>query len=107
MSTYAKEELGYAMGMVERRVNLVASLDDAPTQKQAMMNHREVCGAVREVRKHHNNILQRIDDDSAQQAKQAGELVKTVEVWLDMSRAVLSKWGVGESDVQSVEGGLL
>lgn len=107
MSAYTKEELGYANGMVERRANLIARLNDAETQKQALMNHREVCGAVREVRKHHHNILQRIDNESAEHALQSGELVAIVEAWLEKSRAVLNNWGVRESDVQSLEGGLL
>lgn len=107
MNAYTREELGYAKGMVERRTNLIARLNNAETQKQALMNHREVCGAVREVRKHHRNILQRIDNESAEHALRSGELVETVEAWLDMSRVVLNNWGVRDSDVQSLEGGLL
>lgn len=107
MNTSASQELRYAQGMVERRIDMVTGLNDAETRKRAIMNHESICGAVREVRKHHNNIVQLIDDHSAQQALQCAELVKTVETWLDMSRAVLAKWGVGESDVQKIEGGIL
>ena len=106
MSTYTQQELGYAMGMLERRMNTVVDLDKSTTQKQAIANHRSICGAVKEVRKHHHNILQRIDNESAQHALQAGELVKTVEVWLDMSRAVLSKWGTPDTEVRSIEEGV-
>lgn len=107
MTTTANQELRYAQGMVERRLNMVASLHDAETQKQAMQNHQEICGAVREVSRHRHNILQRIDNETALQAIQVGELLEKVNGWLEQSRVVLSKWGVGESDIKRMEGGLL
>lgn len=100
----SKQELKYAQGMVERRMNMVADLDKSTSRKQAVANHRSVCGAVKEVRKHHHNILQRIDNDSAQHALQAGELLKTVEVWLGLSRTQLDRWGVSSSEARSIEG---
>jgi hypothetical protein len=106
MSTYTEQQLGYAMGMVERRMNTVVELDKSTSQKQAVANHRSVCGAVKEVRKHHHNILQRIDNESAQHALQAGELLKTVEVWLGLSRTQLSKWGVSDNETRSIEEGV-
>lgn len=107
MNTNAKQELRYAMGMVERRIDMVAGLDDAETRTQAVANHKGVCGAVREVRKHYHNIVQAVDNDSAQQALQCSELVKTVETWLGLSRAVLATKGIGESEVQRIEEGVL
>ena len=107
MNTSANQELRHAQGMLERRMELVANLQNAETQKQAIQNHQEICGAVREVGRHRHNILERVDDGSARQANQAGELLKTAEHWLDMSRSVLAGWGVGESDIKRIEGGLL
>ena len=107
MNTYANQELRHAQGMLERRMELVANLQNAETQKQAIQNHQEICGAVREVGRHRHNILERVDDSSARQANQAGELLKTAEHWLEMSRNVLAGWGVGESDIKRIEGGLL
>ena len=105
--TTASQELRHAQGMLERRMEMVANLHNAETQKQAIQNHQEICGAVREVGRHRHNIMERIDDKTARQANQATELLKTAEQWLDMSRAVLAGWGVGESDIKRIEGGLL
>jgi len=61
MSTTTERELGYALGMVERRVNLAATIGKSSTQNEAISVHKSVCGAVKEVRKHHKNILGSID----------------------------------------------
>ena len=106
MSTYTEQQLGYAMGMLERRVALASTIGKSNTQKEAVMTHRGICGAVKEVRKHHKNILSRIDNEGAGHALQSQALLETVEKWLDMSRQSLGAWGVSDAEVHSVEEGV-
>lgn len=107
MNTTANQELRYAEGMLERRRGLVANLDKAETQKQAIMNHQEICGAVREVGRHRHNIMERIDNETAKQALEVDKALHTARTWLDMSRGVLKVWGLGDSEIKRIEGGLL
>lgn len=103
MSTTTERELGYALGMVERRVNLAATIGKSSTQNEAISVHRSVCGAVKEVRKHHKNILGSIDNEGAGHAMQCQALLATVEKWRDMSRSSLEGWGVSDADIESIE----
>ncbi len=106
MSTYTEQQLAFATGMVERRAGTVQQLEKCMSKDQAVATHRSVCGAVKEVRKHHRNILERVDNVSAGHAIKCGELLETVEGWLGLSRGNLAGWGSTPSEVRSIEDGV-
>jgi hypothetical protein len=107
MTINTKQELIHATGMVERRVALASTIGKSNTQKEAVMTHQEMCGAVREVTKHRHNIVQSIDNESAGHAISADALLATAQGWLEQSRLALGRWGVSESEIKRIEGGLL
>jgi len=107
MNIVASQELRHAKGVLERRKNMVASLDKAETQKQAIQNHQEICGAVREVSRHRHNIMERIDNKTAGHAIEVDDALHTAKSWLEMSRTVLTTWGLSDSEIMRIEGALL
>jgi hypothetical protein len=106
MTINTKQELGYALGMMERRVELASNIGKSLSKQDAIIVHRSVCGAVKEVRKHHKNILSHIDDEGAGHARQSKALLDTAEEWLQMSRLSLASWGVGDSATNEIEKGV-
>ena len=70
-----KNELKYAMGMMERRVVEASTIGKAESARQAEATYRSMAGAVREVRKHQGNIIKAIDDSTALEAKQVMSLL--------------------------------
>jgi hypothetical protein len=51
--------------------------------------------------------MERIDNETAKQAVEVDKALHTARTWLDMSRGVLKVWGLGDSEVKRIEGGLL
>lgn len=105
MTIKTSQELKHAEGVVERRRNIANNVGDSTTKKEALYRHGELSGAVREVRKHLNNILMEVDNEGAGHALSAQELLAETLGWVDNSRLALSDWGFTESEISSIEKG--
>ena len=99
-----KNEVKYAVGMVERRQEESETIGRAESARQATATYRSMAGALREVKKHHTNILNAIDDSTARDASQVLELLVTVTDWKARARTDLVRWGLTETEIANIDG---
>jgi hypothetical protein len=98
-----KNELKYAQGMLERRVDEASTIGKATSARQAEATFRSMTACVREVTKHQKNILNSIDDTTALEATQVMSLLDTATVWKTRARADLERWGMAEAQVNRID----
>ncbi len=103
MTIRTSQELKHAEGVVQRRQQVAESIGNSDSKSQALYAHGEVCGAVREVAKHRDNILGDIDNEGAGHAIRVNELHDITLEWLSRSRGALTGWGVSASELRSME----
>jgi hypothetical protein len=97
-----KQEVKYAMGMVERREEEAKSIGKAESVRQATATYRSMAGALREVRKHHANILNAIDDSTASVAMEVTGLLAKTTGWVSLARTDLVRWGLNETEINNI-----
>jgi len=97
-----KQEVKYAMGMVERREEEAKSIGKAESVRQATATYRSMAGALREVRKHHANILNAIDDSTASVAMEVTGLLAKATGWVSLARTDLVRWGLNETEINNI-----
>jgi hypothetical protein len=98
-----KNELKYAVGMVERREEEAKTIGSAQSAKQATMTYRSMAGALREVKKHHANVLNAIDDSTASSAIEVTGLLMKATVWASLARTDLVRWGLNETEINNID----
>jgi len=98
-----KNEVKYAVGMVERRMEEATTIGKADSVKRATQTYRSMTSAVREVTKHHANILNHIDDSTARNASEVLELLVTVTDWRARARTDLVRWGLTEGEIANID----
>ena len=89
-------ELAYAKGMVSRRQNVVESLGLEGSSAEAVGAYRSLAGCLREVLKHHNNVMSMVNDATAGAALESSLLVDSCRAWLEMSARSCMSFGISE-----------
>jgi F0F1-type ATP synthase membrane subunit b/b' len=97
-----KQELKYAQGMVERRQEEAKTIGKAKSARQAEATYRSMAGALREVKKHYANILNAIDDSTADSATEFMGLLMTTTGWVSLARIDLVRWGLNEAEINNI-----
>lgn len=98
-----KQELKYAQGMLERRLMEASTIGKAESARQAEATYRSMAGAVREVSKHRDNILNAIDDKTALEAKQVLALFVTAMDWHYRAGEDLRGFGVTQGEIANID----
>ena len=98
-----KNEVKYAVGMVERRQEEAKTIGKAESARQATATYRSMAGALREVKKHHANILNAIDDSTANSAIEVTGLLMTATGWVSLARIDLVRWGMAEAEINNID----
>lgn len=98
-----KNELKYAQGMLERRIDEASTIGKAGSGRQAEATFRSMTACVREVTKHQKNILNAIDDSTALEAKQVMSLLATATEWKNRARADMERWGATQAQLERID----
>ena len=98
----AKKELVYAQGMIERRQDVIEGLGKESNRYGALASYRTLAGCLREVQRHHNNIMAGLDDKSSGSALLTSALLDNCRVWLAQSGEVCEGWGVSPLELSGI-----
>ena len=98
----AKKELVYAQGMIERRQDVIEGLGKESNRYGALASYRTLAGCLREVQRHHNNIMAGLDDKSAGPALETSLLVDVCKGRLAQSARVCEGWGVSPLELAGI-----
>ena len=96
-------EAGHARGMVERRQELVKKIGLEESRWEALHAYTELAGCVREVAKHHNNIVSVVDDASAGYALETSLLLDNSRKWLAQSELACRALGVTDTEITNIK----
>lgn len=102
-----KNEVKYAVGMVERRREEAETIGNAESARQARQTYKSMSACVREVKKHNANILLMIDDNNAGESGKVLDLLILATDWQTRARADLVRWGVTESEIANMDEGMV
>ncbi len=98
-----KNEVKYAVGMMERRQEEAKTIGSAESVRQATMTYRSMAGALREVRRHRDNVLNAIDDKTALEAKEVLALFVTAMDWHYRAGEDLRGFGVTQEQIDNID----
>lgn len=98
-----KKETMYAVGMVERRMVEASTIGKAKSVAQAKATYRSMSACVREVTKHHKNIMSSVADDTALEASQVMSLLVMALEWQARALADAGLWGASDSDLANID----
>jgi len=87
-------ELKHAQGMVTRREVDATRIGRAESSREAGALYVSMTTCVREVKKHLDNILQRISNESAGHANECLKLLAIAEDWQKRAGDDLTSWGI-------------
>jgi len=99
-------ELKYAQGMVERRQESIRKIGLESSRSEVLGTYRSLSACLREVTKHHNNIVALLDDSTAGLAIETSALVDNSRMWLAQSELACRAWGVTDSELAEVRRGV-
>ena len=92
-------ELKHAQGMVARREVSASRIGHAESSHEAGALYVSMTACVREVKKHLDNILQRVSNQSAGHANECLKLLATAEDWQKRAGDDLSSWGLKKENM--------
>tara|TARA_B110000503_G_C6922598_1_gene319336 strand:- start:152 stop:418 length:267 start_codon:yes stop_codon:yes gene_type:complete len=82
---------------------MALTIGSSTNGREAKATYRSICGGLREVIKHHRNILGSVDDSGALHALKAMELVDRVQSWREASLAELGSFGIDRLEIRQIE----
>jgi len=98
-------EAKFARGMVERRQASIDKIGLEESRVQALETYRSLAACLREVTKHHNNIMGLVDDSTAGLAIETSALIDNSRKWLAQSELACRAWGVVDTELAEVRRG--
>ena len=97
-----KQELRSAQGMLRRRYELMERIGFEESKGEAWNAFQAMLTCVKEVRKHHKNILDAVDDRTAELALRANDVLWESEDALRSAEENLSKWGFTQAEADNL-----